>query len=43
MNINEKIKLSKQELLKKYSITTDKDLIKKLGLNTKVYLNIEMD
>jgi len=33
MNINEKIKLSKQELLEKYSITTDKDLIKKLGLN----------
>lgn len=33
MNIDEKIKLSKQELLEKYSITTDKDLIKKLGLN----------
>ncbi len=33
MNINEKIKISKQELLEKYSITTDKDLIKKLGLN----------
>ena len=33
MNIEEKIQLSKKELLEKYSITTDKDLIKKLGLN----------
>lgn len=33
MNIEEKIQLSKKELLEKYSITTDKDLIKNLGLN----------